>query len=87
MQWLAWFRIKAFLGWWGRDGNMHRFLHRADRAAETLVNMAQEHGNVVLMGHGALNHFIGKSLRNKDWNVSRNGGMENWSYVQMDFLI
>jgi len=80
MQWLMYFRIRALLGWLLPQSDMRQLSRRAADAAEHLVIRANEHEKVVLMGHGALNHFIGKSLIQKGWKRSGKNGLENWSF-------
>jgi broad specificity phosphatase PhoE len=82
MQWLSYFRLRALLGGLGRDGAMRRLARRADRAADLLTELARTHGDVVLMGHGAINHFIARSLKQKGWQPQTDHKSKgNWGYV------
>jgi len=81
MQWLSYFRVRALLGWLLPQSSMRQLTQRADTAAEHLFARARTHGDVVLMGHGAINHFIGKSLVKKGWRPARKGGIKNWGYT------
>jgi broad specificity phosphatase PhoE len=81
MQWLTYFRIRALAGWLLPQSDMRALTHRAAKAAAHLQKRAQEHEDIVLMGHGAINHFIGKSLAKKGWKRVEGGGMKNWSFT------
>ncbi len=80
MQWLSYFRFRALIGWLGQNSSTRVLTARAHKAAEHLIKRAGEHENVLLMGHGAINHFIGKSLAKKGWKQAEGGGMKNWSF-------
>ncbi len=82
MQWLSYFRVRALLGWLLPQSSMRQLTRRAADAAEHLIARAGEHGDVVLMGHGAMNHFIGKSLVKKGWKQTEGGGMKNWGFAR-----
>ena len=81
MQWLTYFRIRALLGWLLPQSAMRQLTQRADIAAEHLIARARAHGDVVLMGHGAMNHFIGISLAKSGWKRIEGGGTKNWSFA------
>jgi len=85
MQWLSYFRLRALLGGLGRDGAMRRLARRADKAADLLAELARIHGNVVLMGHGAINHFIARVLKQRGWQVSAaHNAQKNWGWIRFE---
>ncbi len=81
MQWLTYFRLRALVGGVLPQSGLRRLLRRADTAADRLITRAEEHDDVLLMGHGALNHFIGKSLIKKGWRRIEGGGTKNWGFT------
>ncbi len=80
MQWLIYFRLRALFGSLWPQSSMRRLVLGADRAAAKLIAYAEIHGDVALMGHGALNHFIAKSLKKRGWKPIEKGGKSNWSF-------
>lgn len=52
---------------------------RADRAADLLVELAAEGGDVVVLAHGFFNHLIGRSLRRRGWKLAESEGYKYWS--------
>jgi len=82
MQWLTYFRIRALLGWLLPQSDMRQLTRRAAIATDHLIVRAVEHEDVVLMGHGAMNHFIGISLAKKGWKRIEGGGTKNWGFAR-----
>ncbi|MBI1199775.1 MAG: histidine phosphatase family protein [Phenylobacterium sp.] len=52
---------------------------RADRAADLLVELAADGGDVVVLAHGFFNHLIGRSLRRRGWKLAESEGYKYWS--------
>ena len=42
--------------------------------------LAQKNKKVIVVGHGLMNHFIGKKLEQKDWLASARVGKRYWEY-------
>ncbi|MBS3935323.1 MAG: hypothetical protein KGZ43_04045 [Sulfuritalea sp.] len=53
---------------------------RARQAAERLAELAEEHQNVLLVGHGFINHFIAKELQKSGWLGPSRPGKGFWGY-------
>jgi broad specificity phosphatase PhoE len=53
---------------------------RAKLAAARLVELAEEHNDVLLVGHDYINHLIAKELRNTGWNGPATPGNGFWEY-------
>lgn len=53
---------------------------RAKQAAERLVELAEEHQNVLLIGHGLINHFIAKELQKMGWLGPSRPARGFWGY-------
>ena len=79
-QWLVWYRILWMIGLLRGDASFRAVRTRAEQAADRLITLAEEHGDVVLMGHGGINHLIGRVLRRRGWNVEAKGGVKNWGF-------
>jgi len=79
MQWLMYYRLLWMAGLLRGDASFSVVRGRAREAAEFLTDRAQTHGNVVLMGHGGINHLIGRVLRQKGWELQEKGGVKNWA--------
>ena len=56
---------------------------RAARAASIMENAAQEHGSVMLVAHGCINHFIKRHLKGRGWKP---GGPFVLGYWEPNFL-
>ncbi len=87
MQWLTYFRLRALAGGVLPQSDLRRLLRRADTAADRLITRAGEHDDVLLMGHGALNHFIDKSLLKKGWRRIEGSGTKNWGYARYQIVL
>jgi len=79
-QWLVWYRVLWMAGLLRGDASFRAVRTRAEQAADRLIALAGEHGDVVLMGHGGMNHLIGRVLRKQGWRVAKKGGVKNWGF-------
>lgn len=52
---------------------------RAKKASELLVNYAQEHKSVVLVGHGFFNRMIANELLTKGWKGKKKASARHWN--------
>jgi len=79
--WSVMFRI----GWvFGFHQNAHRVRDIAERsrlATKVLIDQAEEHGDVLLMGHGILNRMIANQLGKEHWRMTSTDGDGYWSYT------
>jgi broad specificity phosphatase PhoE len=60
-------RIAWYCGWSPGVESFAEARRRADHAAEQLVALALERGDLLLIGHGQMNGLIGKRLRRAGW--------------------
>ena len=51
---------------------------RAKRASKILIKFAQEHKDVVLIGHGFFNKLITKELQENGWNSDGKASSKHW---------
>jgi broad specificity phosphatase PhoE len=78
--WAILFRSAAMLGF-SRHGESQADLKlRVRVAASELHALSEEHGSVLLLGHGFMNHLIGKQLRKQGWHCIEKTGHQHWSY-------
>ena len=72
-------RALWWLNWCRSDETIHASRNRAERAAATLCAMAQNHGTVMLVGHGVLNRLLAARLRALGWRGPRVLPSAYWS--------
>lgn len=75
-------RVAWFCGWSHGAESLREARRRAYRAAERLVELACEHGSVILVGHGVMNALISHALRRRGWHGSASGSAF-WSVVTL----
>lgn len=87
---LTWFIIMRtlwFLGYHNNTGEpISSAKNRADTAFLKLKQMADEHGSVILIGHGILNHLLAKRLRSNGWRGPKNPGNRYWGYGIYEYI-
>jgi len=67
----------------GRSAGVESFKaawKRAAAAARSLVSRAEDHGSVVLMGHGLMNILIARQLRAMGWRGPRFPPPRHWAF-------
>ncbi len=85
--WSIIFRIFWFFGLSKDVESKKKIASRVQAASEILENLAEEHKNIVLVGHGIMNRLIGKELVQRGWGgeVAPNGkkysGYRYWEYT------
>ena len=71
--WIVVFRII----WFARGG---RESSNSKRATEILINLAQENGSIMLVGHGIKNRLIASNLKKLGWRESQKLGSRNLGF-------
>jgi broad specificity phosphatase PhoE len=66
--WIVALRLMWLLGFSRNGESLTNTRKRANHAAARLVELAEEHQDVLLVGHGLMNHFIAKELRKCGWH-------------------
>lgn len=66
--WAVILRYLWFCGYSNGCESLKDAKRRAEKASKLLVKYANEHKNVVLVGHGFFNMLIGKELKKMGWN-------------------
>jgi broad specificity phosphatase PhoE len=78
--WGIFFRVLWYLGYSNGAEPIASVKQRAETAAIKLKQMADEHGSVILIGHGIINRFVAKKLRYNGWSGPKNPGYNYWEY-------
>ncbi|MES9861226.1 MAG: histidine phosphatase family protein [Candidatus Thiodiazotropha sp. LLP2] len=79
--WVVILRVLWLFGFSRNGESLANLKLRARQAAVKLIQLAEEHQNVLLVGHGFINHFIAKELRKKGWFGPLKPGKEYWEYA------
>lgn len=72
-------RCLWFSGYSDRCESLNNAKQRAKKAAEKLVDYAQEHQSVAFVGHGFINLLIAKELQKSGWKGKRKTGSKHWN--------
>ncbi|MEW6982502.1 histidine phosphatase family protein [Colwelliaceae bacterium 6471] len=80
--WLFISRLCWFAGFSGKVESFKKAKTRAKTSANQLQELANTHGKVVFFGHGMLNKFIAKELKNLGWNGTSKG-QKYWSVIKL----
>ncbi len=78
--WVILLRLLWLLGYKNNGESLREAKRRAAKAADTLDALAREHGSVLLVGHGMMNHLIAMALRNRGWRGPNRPGQGFWGY-------
>jgi broad specificity phosphatase PhoE len=77
--WVVILRCLWFCGYSNECESLKDAKRRAEKASKFLVKCANEHNNVVLVGHGLFNILIGKELRKMGWNGKKKTSSTHWN--------
>lgn len=78
--WSVFFRLAWACGYSANTESFKAAKERARGCAEHLADLASTHGTVLFVGHGLLNWFIGKYLKNIGWSRSGKLSGKYWEY-------
>ena len=76
--WAVLFRLCWFAGFTSHAESFKDAKVRANNATNQLIKIAQEHQQVIFIGHGLLNRFIAKALLKNGWLGNKNPGKQYW---------
>ncbi len=82
--WVVFLRLIWMFGFSRNGESLIKARSRAREAALRLVQFAEAHQNVVLIGHGFINHFIAKELRRIGWLRTSRPGKGYWGYHRFE---
>jgi broad specificity phosphatase PhoE len=80
----AWLMIARILWLCGYARNVESYneaKQRAKLAADLLCVYAQQHRNVVVVGHGWFNCILGRELKRRKWKIERSASFRHWQAV------
>ena len=78
--WAVFFRILWSFGYSSNGESFRSFQLRARTGAQKLKQIAREHGSVLFVGHGLINHFIAKELLSSGWQGPTSPGRKYWAF-------
>lgn len=79
--WLVLFRMLWVFGYHRHTESFAAAKVRGSNCANTLSQLAGTHGNVLFIGHGSLNWFIARALRQAGWRSSDSTPRQYWQYA------
>ena len=77
-KWLVILRVLAFFGMGTKDTLLKASKLQAKEASLRLLELADEHESIVLVGHGGMNWLIHKVLMKEGWTLESNASNANW---------
>ncbi len=84
--WAVILRCLWFCGYSRGCESLSNAKYRAKKASELLVEYAQIHTSVVLVGHGFFNMLIAKELLNRGWKGKSKTSSKHWSCTTYSFF-
>ena len=78
--WAVIFRLMWLFGYSKNAESYKEAKQRAYQAAMKIESLAQEHEQLVFVGHGIFNRLLVKELRNRGWSGPRSPGSTYWSF-------
>ena len=84
--WAVSLRVIWLLGYSKGCESYRSTKRRALQAADKLIESAESHQTVVLVGHGFFNRMIARELRKKGWSGRRWPGSKHWNCTSYSLL-
>jgi len=78
--WLIIFRILWLISFSNKTNSYKQTKIRAKKASQVLINLANEHKKIILIGHGIMNNLIQKELLKHNYILSKKSNNKNWDY-------
>jgi len=79
--WLVLLRLMMLAGFGKKSKVYTEAKHRATEASEYLIDLANKHESIALMGHGGMHWLVGKEFQRLGWKcVKQGGGSKNWGF-------
>jgi broad specificity phosphatase PhoE len=76
--WALVFRLAWLLGYARESESYTQAKQRSVAASRQLINLAQQHGSVLLVGHGIMNRLIAKQLAQMAWRPEGRQRVAHW---------
>ncbi len=67
------------MDWCRSEETIHATRDRAEQAAQTIAELAERHGTVMVVGHGIVNRLVATRLRARGWRGPRVLPSAYWS--------
>ena len=83
--WVPILRTLWLLGYSNNTESLATARARARTAASQLITLAAKHKSVLLVGHGAFNHYIAKELLAAHWTGPGNPGRKYWAFGTYEY--
>lgn len=77
--WAVILRLLWFSGFSNECESLSDAKLRAKKAAQQLIDYANEYNSIVLVGHGFFNMLIAKELKEMGWRGKRKAGAKHWN--------
>jgi len=78
--WIILLRVMWLFGFSKNGESFAQAKNRSRQAAEKLISLAEENEKIIVVGHGLMNHLIGKQLLKKGWLESERAGKRFWEF-------
>ncbi len=78
--WAVLLRVAWRLGYSQNGESFKAASNRAKEAAGVLMQLAEEHGSVLLVGHGVMNRLLAKALRKHSWQTEISPSSKHWAF-------
>lgn len=76
--WAVILRLLWFSGYSSNCESLSDAKIRAERASKILIKYAQDHKDIVLVGHGFFNLLIAKELKKTGWKANKKTSSKHW---------
>ncbi len=78
--WVIFYRVLWLVGFSKNAESLRMAKARAKQANRTLIELAETHQKVLVVGHGLFNHLLAKELRKSGWQGPRSPGKKHWEF-------
>jgi broad specificity phosphatase PhoE len=78
--WTILFRVAWFCGYSSNSESLLQATSRARSATDRLIDLAQQHQSVFVMGHGVMTALIAKQLVRRGWSGPKRPAHKHWQY-------
>ena len=78
--WALLFRLLQLAGYSSNAESYKDIKERSKKCAAQLANLAENHGSVLFVGHGALNWFLHRHLLKMGWSGPKKSAKNHWGF-------